>query len=157
MSALVFREANENDAPLLLDLRQRAFEEYRGVLTPPSGVHKETVQSAREKMNTERWVIAERAGQAVGCVMYKNEHDHFYLGRLSVPPEFRRQGIASALIAYVENQARAENILRVRLGVRIALTENRAMYERRGYRFLQYETHEGFSEPTYATLEKTLE
>jgi hypothetical protein len=44
----------------------------------------------------------------------------------------------------------------VRLGVRIALEPLRAYYERFDYRPVDYGTHEGYPQPTYVILEKTV-
>lgn len=150
------RQATERDLTTLVGLLHRAFQEYDGVLDPPSGTHKESVESVRAKMEAGGWALAEREGEAMGCVWYEARGDHIYIGRLSVPPEFRGQGIANALMDYVEAEARALRILRLQLGVRTALPAMQATYERRGYRFLRYETHDGYDTPTYVTLEKIL-
>ncbi len=154
---ITLRAATVQDAATIVNVMQRAFQEYVDALKPPSGVHKETVESVREKINTGQWVLAERAGQAVGCVWYEVRGDHVYLGRLSVPPEFRGNGIAGTLMDYVETQARAHNIFCVELSVRIVLEKMRVMYERRGYQLLRYETHTGYTEPTYLVMRKMLD
>lgn len=153
---LILYEAGPDDASAVVELLHAAFREYFGVLDPPSSVHAETVESVREKLKTVHWVLAERQGTRVGCVMYENRGEYIYLGRLSVPPAFRGRGIGSALLDCVEARAIAEGVTRVRLGVRLVLKENRAMYERRGYRVIGYETHAGYAEPTYVTCEKIL-
>src|SRR5581483_5166274 len=147
MSEIYLREVSEADAATIVSILRSAFQEYRALLDPPSGVHRETVESIVEKMKTGRWVIAELDGRAVGCVVYDNRGEYVYLGRLAVLPEFRRRGIGTALIEYVEAQARALNVAHVRLGVRIVLKELRASYARRGYREIEYHAHEGYAEP----------
>lgn len=156
MIAPEFRRANADDAPIVLRLMQGAFQEYLGALDPPSGVHKETVDSVRAKMENGTWLIAERDGTPLACVWYEQRGDYFYLGRLSVPPEFRGHGIASALIEFVERTARGAGVTRVRLGARIGIKHLRALYERRGYRVIEYKTHEGYDAPTYVMMEKHL-
>lgn len=150
------RPATENDLETLVDLLHRAFQEYQGVLDPPSGTHKETVESVRAKMEAGGWALAESGGEPVGCVWFEHQDDALYIGRLSVPPEYRGRGIANALMDYVEHQAQKEGILRTTLGVRLALPAMRAMYERRGYQLFRYETHPGYDAPTYALLQKLL-
>jgi GNAT superfamily N-acetyltransferase len=149
-------EANAQDAETIVRILHAAFEEYRAVLDPPSGVHKESVESVREKMQPGRWVIAEMERRDVGCVFYEPRDEYVYLGRLAVLPEFRGRGIAKALLDYVEARAREWGFTRVRLGVRVGLDEMRAAYERHGYQFVEVHTHEGYDEPTYVMLEKTL-
>lgn len=156
MSDIALREATVADAGMLLQVLQTAFAEYREQLDPPSGVHRETVETLREKMRTTQWLIALEGEQAVGCVMCEPREDYLYLGRLAVLPAFRRRGIGKTLIEYVEAHARAEGFSRVRLGVRLALPHLRARYERIGYQFVEAHTHAGYTEPTYVILEKTL-
>lgn len=153
---LTVRRAVDADAPALVDLLHRAFQQYSGVLDPPSGVHAETIATVRSKMSTGTWLLVERGRMPVGCVWYEPRGDYVYLGRLSVPPEFRGQGIANALLDAVEQQARGSGISSIRLAVRIVLDRMRAAYERRGYRVFEYETHPGYAEPTYVIMEKVL-
>lgn len=157
MSELQLREASANDAEAIIVLLYAAFEEYIGVLDPPSSVHKQTAESIQAKMGQAHWVLAEQDSAPVGCVMYENRGDYVYLGRLGVTPELRGRGIASALMRYVEARAQEIGVPAVQLSVRLTLSENRAMYERRGYRFLSYETHPGYPGPTYVTLGKNIE
>lgn len=153
---MTLRPADETDAPTIVFLMHTAFQEYATTLDPPSGVLKETEAIVRDKMQAAHWLIAEQDGKPVGCVFYDLHADYAYLGRLAVLPENRGHGIASALTEAVEQQAVAANLLRVRLGARIALPHLIALYERRGYRIIAYETHPGYAEPTYVTMEKVL-
>jgi hypothetical protein len=41
-SIVVVREATRRDIRVMLQLIQTAFEEYRGLLDPPSGAHSDT-------------------------------------------------------------------------------------------------------------------
>ena len=148
------RQATENDVPTLLALMRAAFEEYRGKLDPPSGVHAETMESIQSKLETAKAVIAFIENEAAGCVFYELEGTHLYLGRLSVLPPFRKLGVGRALIDYVEAQAVKLSVPRVQLGVRIAPPQLTDYYERLGYRIISYETHPGFTQPTYVMMEK---
>jgi ribosomal protein S18 acetylase RimI-like enzyme len=107
-------------------------------------------------MQTGSWLIAECDRVAAGCVFYEARMDFMYLGRLAVLPHYRGRGIANALIAQVETLAYQGGLHHVRLGVRVALPALRATYERRGYRVIEYHTHQGFTEPTYVMLDKPL-
>jgi ribosomal protein S18 acetylase RimI-like enzyme len=91
---------------------------------------------------------------AVGCVFYEQREDYVYLGRLAVLPTYRRRGIAHTLIGYVEERARSAGLARVRLGVRTALPQMRASYERMGYRLIEERAHPGYEQPTYVILER---
>lgn len=151
---MILREATYDDIPTLVTLIHTAFEEYRGRLEPPSGAHRETVQSIGTYLQQGRAVVALLHDQAIGCVCYHQEGEHVYFGRLSVLPAFRHHGVGLALIAYVEQQARALGAQRVQLGMRIALPHLQVYYERLGYHVVRYETHEGYTEPTSVVMEK---
>ena len=151
---MVLRAATYDDIPTLLTLIHTAFEEYRGRLEPPSGAHRETVQSIATYLQQGHAVLAWLNDQAVGCVCYHQESEHVYFGRLSVLPAFRQHGVGLALVTYVEQQAKALGAQRVRLGVRIALQHLHMYYERLGYRVVCYETHEGYTAPTSVVMEK---
>jgi ribosomal protein S18 acetylase RimI-like enzyme len=155
-SAIVLREAVEDELPAALAVLHAAFEEYRAWLDPPSGVHRETVESLRRYLERGHLTLALLDNQIVGCVLYHAEKDHVYFGRLSVLPAYRNRGIAHMLIDHVEACARDLDLPRVRLSVRMAQPHNRAYYERIGYRFHEARAHTGYAEPTYAVLEKAL-
>jgi ribosomal protein S18 acetylase RimI-like enzyme len=156
VSRIVLREALEDELSTALAVLHAAFEEYRAWLDPPSGVHRETLQSVRAYLERGHLLCALLGETMAGCVLFHAEQDHMYFGRLSVLPAFRNQGIARALIDRVEESARALDLPRVRLGVRVALPHNRAYYERIGYRLLEARAHSGYAEPTYVILEKAL-
>ena len=82
--------------------------------------------------------------------------DDLYFGRLSVVPEARGQGIARRLIEAVEDEARRRELAGIRLGVRIVLTENQALFTSLGYVEISREAHEGFDHPTSINMRKTL-
>jgi GNAT superfamily N-acetyltransferase len=150
----ILREASEADVPTVVALIHAAFKEYDGAIDPPSGAHRETEEQIRRKMATERAVVVLVDQSAVACVLYRDEGDHMYFGRLAVQPRYRNRGIAAALIEYVEARARELGRSRVRLGVRIALPRLRARYERLGYRVIEERCHAGYAEPTYVIMEK---
>jgi hypothetical protein len=49
-SPITLREAGSDDAHVLLRLMRAAFEEYEGVLDPPSGAHQETIDTVRRRL-----------------------------------------------------------------------------------------------------------
>jgi ribosomal protein S18 acetylase RimI-like enzyme len=156
VSRVVLREAGADDLLAALAVLHAAFEEYRAWLDPPSGVHRETVESLRAYLARGHLTLALLQSEIVGCVLYHAEEDHVYFGRLSVLPAARNRGIARTLVDHVEARTCDLGLPRVRLSVRIALPHNRAYYERIGYRFVEARTHTGYSEPTYVVLEKAL-
>jgi len=157
LNGIRLREATDADVPTIVGLIHAAFQEYAGVIDPPSGAHKESEAKLRQALRTERAVLALRGEQALACVLYRAEGDHMYFGRLAVLPEYRNRGISALLIAYIEQRARELGLPGVRLGVRVALPHLRARYERLGYRVFEERSHPGYAEPTYVVMEKLLE
>jgi len=151
---MVIREATQDDIPTLVALIHSAFEEYRGQLEPPSGAHRETVESIGQYLRQGYAVLALLNDEVVGCVCYHQESEHVYFGRLSVLPSCRQYGVGRALVTYVEQQAQALGAPRIQLGVRIALPHLQAYYERLGYHVVGYETHAGYTAPTAVIMEK---
>lgn len=78
-----------------------------------------------------------------------------YLGRLAVLPAYRQCGLGKKLVEAVEEKARTAGFNSVSLAVRIALPGNREFFERLGYKVTRYESHEGYTEPTFMVLNKT--
>ena len=157
MPNLALRDATLADAPLMTDLILAAFEDHRGKITPPSGAHNETPEKVRTKLQEGGGIIAYVSESPAGCVVYYPEgHDQMYLGRLAVMPAFRQHGVGQALVAAVENRATMEGYARMTLAVRIALPRNRAFFERLGYTVTGYESHPGYTEPTFMHLMKPL-
>ncbi len=158
-TATPLREAAPTDAETIAALVHHAFAEYRNVLDPPPGGLNETAESVRAQMaQGTRVLLAEQDGEPAGCVFCTPHGDEgfVYLGRLSVSPAFRRRGIGNALLAAVEEQARALGYVRTRLGTRVVLTQKQAWYERLGYRVIAEKAHPGRPDPTYLVMEKVL-
>src|SRR5687767_1711535 len=166
---IVLREATAADVSMLVTLVHSAFAEYRGRLDPPSGAEKEDEATLARALAHGGAGVAGVDGEVVGCVFYHRDRDagpltlrparleFVYFGRLSVAPAFRRRGIAEALTGYVEQRAREMGVRRVQLGVRLALPHLQSYYERLGYRVIRRESHRGYTQPTSAVMEKTLD
>lgn len=154
---LVLRPATIADSPVLTATIAAAFEQYRSKLEPESGAFRETADGiAAELKKGARAIIAERNGVVLGCVMTKLEEGDLYLGRLSVLPAARGEGLARRLITAVEDDARARGLPGVRLGVRVVLTDNQKLFQSLGYREISREAHEGFDYMTSINMRKAL-
>ena len=181
------RVATPADAPLVLALTLAAYEEYRDVLVPESGVFGETIETVRSHLEGRAMpghpasggpapaptapgdlapaptdpivparsgaVIASVDGEAVGCARWSVRVDdvpagahpperrpgtsprsYLYVGRVAVLPAHRGRGVATALMAWCEGLALDRGLREVRLGVRLGLARNEALYRRLGYR-----------------------
>ena len=156
--ALTLREATPLDAGTIYEVTKAAYEEYRGVLDPPSGVSREALESVQDFLREGGSILALMDNTAVGAVRYERRDDgSLYVGRLAVLPSHRRRGIGRALMAAVEEEARRMGLTRITLGVRIQLPLNRAFYESLGYRADGRGSHPGYDRPTWLHMSKTLE
>lgn len=145
------------EIPLLCEVIHAAYAEYEGRLTPPSGAHDETVESLTAKLKCGAGAIAWDGDHAAGSVLFEPRQNALYLGRLAVPPPYRRRGIGALLVDYVEQQALARGFSQITLGVRLQLPENTAFYTKLGYHVVSYGSHPGFAEPTFMTMVKQLD
>ena len=148
------RAAVPADAARVAHVIRSAFEQYRGALEPPSGALTVDAAAVQELMELGGIMVCEGGGQIVASVFHRTHADHVYLGRLAVLPAFRGRGHAVRLVAAVEALAAATGRGHVRLGVRLALPENRAFFERLGYRQVGLDSHAGSPVPTFAWLTK---
>ena len=157
MADLTVRAATVTDIPALLALIHAAFEGYRGRLDPPSGAHAETAASlAALFARGERAVLAFAGERAAGCAFFIQTGVELYLHRLAVPPAMRRTGIGQALVAYVVAEATASDCSYLRVGVRLALPENVAFFERQGFTTIAEACHPGYTTPTFAHMTREL-
>jgi ribosomal protein S18 acetylase RimI-like enzyme len=101
--------------------------------------------------------VVEEGGTIIGTVLWNEEDGGLYVGRLSVHPRHRRRGIAKALMNEAEREARQGWLPVIRLGVRLALEDNRRFFASCGFVETTLHSHEGFTEPTWVTMERRLE
>ncbi|MGW0231482.1 GNAT family N-acetyltransferase [Actinopolymorpha singaporensis] len=158
MSDTVFlRTAGPGDASALVAVIGAAFEQYRGQLVPEPGAFRETTGTiGRELAAGTGAIIAEQGEDALGCVMLKPVDGDLYFGRLAVTPSARGRGIARRLVKAVEDEAIRRGLAGVRLGVRIALTENQRLFTSLGFVETSREAHPGFDHPTSINMRKAL-
>jgi GNAT superfamily N-acetyltransferase len=155
---LTLREAAPSDGEVIYQVTKGAYEEYRGVLDPPSGVDREALESVQDLLRRGGAILALMDGTAVGAVRYeRRDGGSLYVGRLAVLPSHRRRGIGRALMAAVEEKARRAGLTRITLGVRIQLPQNRAFYDSIGYRADGRGSHSGYDRPTWFHMSKMLE
>jgi predicted N-acetyltransferase YhbS len=154
---IAVRRATLADAARLSDTIIAAFSAYPAPLNPPSSALRETAAVIRSKLADHGAAIAEIGSVIVGCVLFTPEDaTALYLGRLAVHPSWRRLGVARALVAFVEHEARRLGRTSIRLSVRIALPDNQRLFASCGFLEVGREAHPGFAEPTMIRMEKRL-
>ena len=87
----------------------------------------------REELGKGIFLVAERDGKAAGYVGCQTVLDEGYITNVAVSPDFRRQGIARALIAELIKQAQEKGLAFVTLEVRESNAAARALYAGAGF------------------------
>jgi ribosomal protein S18 acetylase RimI-like enzyme len=157
-SAILLRPATAEDAAAILTITRAAFAAYEGRLDPPTSALKETLEELVSSLfqPDHGAALALVGNQPVGALRWSisPQRDHLYVGRVAVLPAYRRRGIASALMRWSEDHARALGLPAIEIGVRLQLPENLRFYEHLGYQITAYERHEGYDQPTFAAMRK---
>jgi ribosomal protein S18 acetylase RimI-like enzyme len=133
------KEADIDQADLILSTMQQAFQEYAGNLNPPSGALSETADDIIKIIQQGGGAVIAWAGQtAVGSARYKFKDSHMYIGRVSVSPAYRGNGICKKLLSFIEEQARAKGILETRVEVRLSIPGNIELYQKLTYEIIDH-------------------
>lgn len=148
-------DLNFTDFASLHRLLVSAFSKMRGRIDPPSSMERLTVSLLREKALTECLILALDNDQLVGCVFLRHGAVS-YIGKLAVRAEYRRQGVAIALLRYAEQMAATYGCERLQLEVRVELTENHRFFESRGFEKCGENSHAGYNRATSYLYQKSL-
>jgi GNAT superfamily N-acetyltransferase len=70
--------------------------------------------------------------------------DHLVVNNVAVAPGLQRRGLARALLAFAEDEARRRGLSEVRLHTNAAMADNLVMYPKLGYTQVGRETRSGF-------------
>jgi len=164
--SIVIRECLREDTKSVLELIQSAFAEQRGIIDPPSSAETQTLAGLLKDLEVASALIAEdftgdstegfEPAKIVGCMILTPKDDSLYIGKLSVLPKRRKEGIAFKLMQYAEDFARQKGFKTLSLAVRLVLKEQQSYYKRLGFETVSLGTHEGYPEPTYMNMEKAL-
>jgi len=141
---------------VIADLVRLAFSKQSRPTNPPSSALRETAATIVEHLGRGGGAVLEIDGVMVGVVLWNEEDGALYIGRLSVDPARRRQGIARALMDEAEREARRREMTRMTLGVRLELDENRRLFRSCGFDDAVLKSHDGFTEPTWVLMERRL-
>jgi ribosomal protein S18 acetylase RimI-like enzyme len=154
--ALRIELVGASQAELVLRLAIEAFVEFRDTLVPPPGILRESIDDVARSIRTGGAIVAWDGDVPVGSARFHLAPDHLSVGRVAVPPAFRRRGIASAMMRFIEDHARSLGYTETRVQVRQALPSNVALYESLGYYQISADPHPNVPEATVLTLAKQL-
>ena len=138
---LTVRLATTEELSIVHEVMLASFEELRGVLDPPSGAHAETLEDVIVAVEKGGAILALVNKKPVGTARYELHPDHLYCGRVGVLPDHRGQGIASAILEFIDEVAREHALPEVRLSTREVMESNLRLYERLGYRITSRAPH----------------
>jgi len=144
------------DAPAVAALIRRAFADQSLVTDPPPSALRVTEADVLAHLRTGGGAVAEIAGRIAGSALWAERCGGLYLARLAVAPEWRRHGIAKALVGGAEHTAHAMNLPRISLSTRLMLLDNRRLFAACGFVETTREAHPGYAEPTFVNMEKRL-
>ena len=153
-SFAVHRFADASRVEELLALTHGAFRDL--AIDPPSSVLKETAADFAARLQNEICFVVEDDRRLIASVFCSRDGDALYIGRLAVRPDWRRRGIANALMETAKAEARRIGMTRLTLGCRIALSSNLALFRSHGFVVVRETCHAGFTSPTSYDMELVL-
>jgi ribosomal protein S18 acetylase RimI-like enzyme len=146
-----------DDAARLEELHRFVHNAFRDLpIDPPSSVLKETFADFAARLRSDTIFVASVSGQLIGSIFCTPDEDALYVGRLAVRPDWRRRGVANALVSAAKDEAKQRGAARITLGARIALPGNVALFRRHGFVIVRETCHPGFTTPTSYDMELAL-
>ena len=146
------------DAARLEELHRFVQDAFRDLpIDPPSSALKETIADFAARLQNGSIFVALEAEALIGCIFCTPQDDALYIGRLAVRSNWRRRGVAGALVEAAKADARRRGAKRITLGARIALSGNVALFRRHGFAIVRETCHPGFTTPTSYDMELVLD
>jgi ribosomal protein S18 acetylase RimI-like enzyme len=133
---------------LILD----AFGYMESRINPPSSALRLTAASMKADADKGALLLAERAGEIVGCVFAQVKGDALYIGKLAVRPGLQGAGIGRKLVDAAREEARQRDLPMLELQTRVELVENHATFARMGFVKTGESAHQGFDRATSITM-----
>lgn len=139
----------------MAEVIREAFASLSADVDPLPSALQETAPSVEAQLAQGGGAVAEVGRRVVGAVIWRQEEaGSLYVGRLAVPPAWRGRGIARALLAAAEEEARRRGLSGLHLGTRLALEDNLRLFQGQGFVETTMHAHEGFAAPTWVRMEK---
>lgn len=155
MSGLRIEPCGPGQAGVVHRLTQEAFAVH-GLLDPPSGAGGESEKDVREELARGEAAVGWLDARPVACMRMSAEGGHLHVRRLAVVPDLQGRGMGRAMMAWAESEAGRRGLAAVTVGVRLALTGNRAFFGRLGYVPVAEHAHPGYDRPTWVEMRKAV-
>lgn len=135
------RPARVSDADAVAAVVERAYAQYvERIGRRPAPMDEDYTQA----LSVPGAWVAELDGRVAGVVVTSGEADQLLIANVAVDPALRGQGVGVRLLRAAEDHARARRLGEVRLYTNEAMTENRRLYLRLGYRETRRGVQDGF-------------
>lgn len=145
-----------SDCTAVAALIRAAFATQAVRTDPPPSALRETAETVAAHLAAGGGAVACADGCIVGSVLWEPKDGGLYLERLAIVPDWRRKGIARALVAATEAAARVGGHARLHLGTRLVLADNRRLFASCGFVEIARHAHPGYAAPTWVEMEKRL-
>jgi ribosomal protein S18 acetylase RimI-like enzyme len=141
MDDVKLRRAGPADVQPIAACVQRAYARYADRLPyPPKPVLADYAAVVRD---TSTWLLEDADAHCVGVLVLIQHADHLLLDNVAVDPAWQGRGLGRRLLDFAEAEARRLGLDEVRLYTNALMTENRALYARRGYQEYERRQVEG--------------
>lgn len=135
------RPAKVTDLDFIQSCAVAAYTKYiERIGKPPAPM----VADFAEAVNNATVSVIESSGERVGYVVYYPVDSEMHLENVAVLPDYHGKGFGRALIAHVEESAKACAMNSVSLYTNEAMTENLQLYPSLGYSEYKRSTEAGF-------------
>jgi GNAT superfamily N-acetyltransferase len=137
----VIRTARAQEATAVRDVVLAAYERYVAVIGTPPGP---MLDDYGVRIATGQVWVLEDAGEIVGVVVLEDGPHCFLLDNIAIRPDLQGGGFGRKLMDFAEAEAARRGWKAVTLYTNALMTENIAIYTKRGYVEQDRRTEKGF-------------
>src|SRR3954471_6549397 len=127
-----FVPASADDADAVYGVTRQAYA-VRPPLDPPSGARTESLDDVRADLATHGGLLAVESGEPIGSLRFRFDGRTAWLRRVGVFPTPLRRGVGTQLVTHAHAALARRDVDELRVGVRLALADNRRFWESLSY------------------------